>query len=262
MSPSHPADDDYGPPIPLRSGAVGRARVPPPPARDRPPPPEPLPEIEPLPPPRPRGHYHGKRRRENPWVSYGLIIAVPLFLVLLIVGFSALPPYTPNSRAQSQPDAASAGTASAGGTSAAPAGSPAALAPLRVYEAEDGTHNTLGPTTKLRAVAGASGGQVVTRVGHGTPAGDVKFNAVTADASGRYTVTIYYLLADTEAHRLALWVDGRGPTILSFPPLRAADRIGTLRTTVTLASGTNTIRFSNATTAYGPDLDRITVAPQ
>ena len=153
---------------------------------------------------------------------------------------------------------AGAGTDAAAGASPAPSGS--ANADPNKYEAEDALQNTLGPTTKLRNVAGASGGIVVTSVGHGTPAGDVRFDAVNADAAGQYTLTISYLLADTVAHRLALWVNGKGPTILSFKPL-GGDTIGTYKATVTLAAGANVIRFSNATTAYGPDLDCITVAP-
>jgi hypothetical protein len=224
--------------------------------------PDAFPEIEPLPPARPRGHYRGKRRQENPWASYGLIVAVPLVLVLLIVGFSALPPYTPNSRAQSQPNGAGTTAAGTGPASPAQADPPAAATPVSVYEAESAGQNTLGPTTKKRAVTAASGGEVISSIGHGTPAGDVKFNAVTATTAGKYTLTIYYLLGDTVAHRLALWVNGRGPTVLSFPPSGGVDRIKTFRATVTLTAGTNNIRFSNATQAFGPDLDRITVQPQ
>lgn len=265
---SYPRRDPYGPPRSTRVGMPGRPGVTRPgrqaaasgPVRPRPGPDhddrpggmEPLPE---LPPARPRGHYRGKRRDENPWVSYGLIVAVPLVLVLLIVGFSALPPYTQNSRAQSQP--ATGTTATGTNQGAAPTTGATGATTANAYEAEDAAHNALGPTTKLRAVAGASGGQVVTNIGHGTPAGDVRFNAVTAAAAGKYTLSVYYLLGDTKAHRLALWVNGKGPTILSFPPSGGANQIATYRTTITLAAGTNTIRFSNATTAYGPDLDRI-----
>ncbi|HKT01592.1 MAG TPA: hypothetical protein VJT31_18875 [Rugosimonospora sp.] len=301
MSPSRP--DAYGSTRPYGSGVRGRAGVPPraagpphygsggptrpigPPALphtgdydyelDVPVAPhdpgpsllEPPADLEPLPPARPRRNYHGRRRQENPWASYGLIVAVPLVLVLLIVGFSALPPYTPSGRAQQQPANAATNT---GGNQTGPSatanggGTTGGTGTVAVYEAEDTANNTLGPTTKLRAVPGASGGTVVSNVGMGTPNGDVKFNAVTAATAGKYTVTIYYLLADKVAHRLALWVNGVGPTILSFPPLGVANtnKIGTFKATVTLKAGTNTIRFSNATKKYGPDLDRITVAVQ
>jgi simple sugar transport system substrate-binding protein len=80
-----------------------------------------VPEIEPLPPARPRGGYTGKRRQENPWASYALIVAVPLVLVLLIVAFSALPPYTPNSRAQQQPNPVPSSGAASSAASQAPA---------------------------------------------------------------------------------------------------------------------------------------------
>jgi hypothetical protein len=208
-------------------------------------------------------HYHSLAPGEIALTA--LIVAVPLVLVLLIVGFSALPPYTPNGRAQSGPIATTSSgpgataKASAGASTANP---PAAATTVSSYEAEDATHNTLGPTTKLRALANASGGKVVTSLGHGTPAGDVKFNGVTADAAGRYTLTVYYTNAAATALRLALWVNGRGPTILSFPSSGGGDQIATVKATITLVAGTNTVRFSNATKNPTPDLDRITVAAQ
>ncbi|MEN3306519.1 MAG: hypothetical protein V7603_2721 [Micromonosporaceae bacterium] len=202
-----------------------------------------------------------ERRIDNPLVFYLLITAIPLILVLLVVGFSALPPYRP-SQAQAQPEPVGTTPAATGSprASAAPSVPAAGAAPVAFYEAEDKAHNTLGATTRLRTVAGASGGLVVTRVGHGTSAGDLTFGAVTAPAAGRYTLTVYYLLAGGRARRLALSVDGHASGMLTFQPLRSADRIGTVRATVALAAGTNTIRFSDAAgKAYGPDLDRIAV---
>ena len=196
-----------------------------------------------------RRSYRGRRRWENPWVSYALIIAVPLILVLVIVGISAVPPYSPSSRAAARPEPSST------------ASPPAPARSAGGYEAEDATHNTLGRTTEVRALAGASGGEVVTRIGHGTPAGDVKFNAVHAAKAGTFTLTVSYVNSGTSARRLALWVNGHGPTVLSFPPV-GTGQIGTLRTSISLRAGTSTIRFGNGTTSYGPDLDRITVEPR
>jgi hypothetical protein len=212
--------------------------------------------------PPPRGRYNGKRRRENPWASYGLIVAVPLVLVLLIVGFSALPPYTP-SKAQSQPNATvTAGPSSpSSGSAGKPKGSGAGDASTVSYEAENPIDNQLGPTTKIRTVPDASGGQVVTSVGHGTPAGDVRFKNVTAPKAGKYTVTVYYATTDAKSHRIALFVNTGGPKIFTFPGLPDPNKVGSYKMTVTLTAGTNTLRYSNATKAYGPDLDRITVQP-
>lgn len=210
---------------------------------------------------RPRGGYRGTRRKDNPWVFFLLVAATPLALVLAIVLFSALPPYTP-SQAQSQatlpplPGASRTSTVPGTGPSL-PVPSPAVF----VYEAEDTAHTALGTGTKLRTVSGASGGRVVTRVGHGSPAGDVTFRAVTLRAAGTYAMTVYYLIADQATRQLTLSVNGRGATVLSFTPPGAPTRIGTLRTVISLAAGTNTLRFSNAT-GYGPDLDRVTVGPQ
>jgi hypothetical protein len=218
---------------------------------------EPLPDIAPLPPPSRRYRRSGRRRSRQLLLKVG-VVALPLAAVLAIAGMGGRWSHGSGGpqRRQAQPSAAPAG--GGGGT-----GSAGGAGGVEVYEAEDPAGTKWGPTTKVRAVPGASGGKVVTSVGHGTPAGDVTFGAVTANAAGRFTLTIYYLLADTVAHRLALWVNGKGPTILSFPPLGAgaANRIGTLRTTVTLTAGINAVKFSNATAKYGPDLDRISVQP-
>ncbi len=226
-----------------------------------------------------RRGFRSRGRGTATWLNGRVVLAGVLVLVLLGIvaystrGRSTLANQTP------QPNPAAAGTRSATTAPADPA-APSASAPADggtttgttadgggatadpgKYEAEDAQHNTLGPTTELRAVAGASGGMVVTKIGHGTPTGDVRFDGVTAATAGQYTLTVSYILGDTIAHRLALWVNGKGPTILSFKPTGAAgsDTLGTYQTTITLNDGDNTIRFSNATTAYGPDLDCITV---
>jgi hypothetical protein len=108
----------------------------------------------------------------------------------------------------------------------------------------------------VRAVPGASGGRVVGSTGYGSPAGDVTFHGVAVDAAGTYAVTIFYVSPDAATHRLALSVNGRVAPVLNFPAVRA---VGSVRTVVTLAAGGNTLRFSNAGRAHGPDLDRITV---
>ncbi len=212
-----------------------------------PPAPWPLPEVDldPLPSPRYRYRLLGRRRTRHLWAKLALGTTLPLVVVVAALG--ATRPWSP--RAQRHV------------VRTAPVPTAHTTATVIGYEAEDSSETTLGPHTRVRDVPGASGGKVVTDVGHGTPAGDVTFREVAAAVAGRYTVTVYYLLADTVAHRLALWVDGRGPTILSFPP-PVGGAIGALRVTVPLAAGTNTVRFSNATAKYGPDLDRITVAPQ
>ncbi|HKT02147.1 MAG TPA: hypothetical protein VJT31_21675 [Rugosimonospora sp.] len=218
------------------------------------------------------------------WVNYTIIAGGAVVLGLLIGYIFVLsrsstngPAPRPNTvdAGQNGMAAASAGAAvpsdgpSGGRAYGSPVPSPAApsnaaTGTVGVYLAADTTHTALGPSTELRDVAGVPGGKVVTKVGHGTPAGDVTFNAVAARNAGTYNVVIYYMLADTVAHRLALWVNGNGPTILSFPPLGAGatNTMGTYRVTVTLKAGSNTIRFSNATMKYGPDLNRITVAPR
>jgi hypothetical protein len=205
----------------------------------------------------------GRHKRDNPWPFYLLVAGLPMLLVLAVVGFSALPPYTP-SQAQAQPGApvrASAPPPASPSPSASP--SPPASPPTKIadYEAEDKAHTTLGSATQIRTVPGASGGLVVTHVVRGAT-GDVTFRDVAAPAPGSYAVTVYYLLAGGAPQDLSLAVDGRAPTVLTFPPVGGANRIGSIRVVVPLAAGANTLQFSNAAKTAGPELDRITVAPQ
>lgn len=223
-------------------------------------------DLEPLPPPR-RRHGLLRRRRRSPWMRYGWGLAVPLAVVLVLAGLALRPSQMDKGRQGHQVITAGGGggAATVDGTAGPSLSVSAGGAPaVSVYEAEDTTHNTLGPGTEVREVPGTSGGKVASHIGRGTPAGDLTFNDVAAHAAGAYALTIYYLLADAVARRLALWVNGKGPTILNFPPLggQPIARVGVLHVTVTLKAGTNAIRFSNATAKYGPDLDRVTVTLQ
>lgn len=206
-----------------------------------------------------RRRYHGKHFRDSAWKFYGLVVALPMLVVLAVVGFSALPPYTP-SQAQAQPTTLGVAATVTPLPSASPSPSvtPSPVPTAQVYEAERGT---LGSGVRSRPVTNASGGLVVTHVGRGTPTGDVTLR-VTVPAAGRYPVTVYYLLVDRVPHRLALSVDGAAPQTLAFPPLPTATTIGALPTVLTLAAGANTLRFSGTAPTYGPDLDRITVLPE
>ncbi|HKS98882.1 MAG TPA: hypothetical protein VJT31_05060 [Rugosimonospora sp.] len=257
MSPSrHSAEDRRPPP---RPHDPERAFDPPP-----------LVDMDPLPPSR-RRTARLPRRIRRPVRRYGIAVGVSLAVLLAFAGLAAHASRMSTVRQRQQASTAGAAGGGAMDTSTQPstgtASSPAASTTMTVatvYEAEDTAHNTLGPATKIFALPGVSGGKVVGNLGHGTPAGDLRFNDVTAQAAGAYTVAIYYLLPDTVARRLALWVDGKGPVILNFPPLGAGatTKVAVLRSTVTLTAGTNTIRFSNATAKYGPELDRIAVTRQ
>jgi hypothetical protein len=226
---------------------------------------------------RPKRRYRGLRRKENAWTGYALIIAVPLALVLIIVAFSAIPPYRPNARAATAPQA----TASDAGrpsptvdgvtarqpcvraqppaiaarpSTAPPAGS------LSTYEAEDRTNNKLGPQVIFCSLSAASGGFTVSGVGGTSPAGDVQFNAVNLASGGRHTVTIYYVSATgTGAQRkLLMKVNGKSLPLLTFPPTADWQHVASITFTATFKAGANTILLINALKP-GPNLDRITV---
>ncbi|HKT06165.1 MAG TPA: hypothetical protein VJT31_42210 [Rugosimonospora sp.] len=206
----------------------------------------------------------GKDKSGGAVLFYLLVAAVPMVLVLVVVGFSALPPYTP-SQARAQPYAATQPTGTTppyGRALVPPAGlprRPAGAVPVVSYEAEDAQNNTLGTATRVRRVAGASGGLVVTQTGHGSPAGDVTFRSVVVPTTGRYVVTVYYYITDGATHRLTMSVNDGTGKVVTFLAARTATTMGYQRVTVRLVAGANALRFGNAGTAYGPNLDRITV---
>jgi hypothetical protein len=194
-----------------------------------------------------RRRYRAKHYAEKVWPFYGLIAGVPLFVVLMVVGFSALPPYTPSEAEATAPAPASHATAR-----------PSAGNPTLAYEAETATR---GGATKQRRVQGASGGLVVASVGNGSPAGDVTFTAVNAPSSGPYTLTVYYASPDSQPRTLSVMVNGQTQATLQFPPVGTAGGIGASHTTVQLAAGINWLRLGDPVQQYGPDLDRITLQP-
>ncbi|MBO0867848.1 MAG: hypothetical protein J2P15_04725 [Micromonosporaceae bacterium] len=227
---------------------------------------------------RSRRGYRGIRRKENGWSSYALIIAVPLALVLVIVIFSALPPYTPSSRAATGPggNAASAARPPSPTVDAVTAGQPCVVAQppsiaarptstpaagtVTTYEAEDRTNNKLGPKITFCSLSAASGGFTISGVGSGSPGGDVQFNGVTVADGGQHTVTIYFVSATgTGARRkLLMKVNGKSLPLLTFPPTQDWQHVGFITVKATLNAGANTILFINALKA-GPNLDRLTV---
>jgi hypothetical protein len=134
------------------------------------------------------------------------------------------------------------------------------------YEAENGT---LAGQAVVQSNTWASGGKDVGYIGNGS-GNTLTFNTVNASTAGRYTVVIHYANNDrsgtgnyntnVESRTAQLSVNGGAATTLTFRNTYGWSDWWSLPTTVTLNSGTNSLKISNAT-AYAPDIDYIEVAP-
>jgi hypothetical protein len=123
------------------------------------------------------------------------------------------------------------------------------------YEAESSA-DTLAGGAKVVACSACSGGDKVGFIGDG---GTLQFNKVLASSSGTATLTIYYV--DGDAGRSAqISVNGGAATTTTFHGTNNANWnfVQSLTISVALKTGSNTIKFSNAS-APVPDIDRITV---
>jgi hypothetical protein len=127
------------------------------------------------------------------------------------------------------------------------------------YEAE-ATANTKGGSAANATCANCSGGSKVGNVGNGA-ANTLRFNNVTAGATGTKVVDIAYTNGGNAARTAALRVNGQQATTVSFPPTGSWTTPGTVSVEVSLAKGSsNTLTFSNSS-AWTPDFDAIEVRP-
>jgi hypothetical protein len=127
---------------------------------------------------------------------------------------------------------------------------------LLSYEAEAG-NNTLAGGAVTASCGTCSGGNKVGYVGNNS--GTLQFNSISANATGNYTLTIYYLNGESSARNATLSVNGGMGVNLSFPVTGSWTTVGSLQTTISLNAGSsNTIKFSNAS-GWAPDFDRITI---
>ena len=123
------------------------------------------------------------------------------------------------------------------------------------YEAESST-NTIAGGAKITACSNCSGGNKVNYIGH---TGTLLLNKVQASSTGTATVTIYYV--DGDAGRSAqMSVNGGATTTITFHSTNNGNWnfVQNLVVSVALKTGSNTIKFSNAT-GWSADIDRITV---
>ncbi|MBT2139764.1 hypothetical protein KK141_09475 [Dyella sp. LX-66] len=129
----------------------------------------------------------------------------------------------------------------------------AVLPQATTYEAEQAS---LGGTVTAGFSNYASGLSKAGNVGNG-PANTVTFSNVTVPTAGNYQLEIDY--ATNGPRGLTVAVNNAAPVSLTLDGSTFDDPRPTLLR-VALKAGTNTIQLGNAT-GYGPDLDRIVVAP-
>ncbi|MET7736717.1 carbohydrate-binding protein [Streptomyces sp. NPDC005402] len=134
------------------------------------------------------------------------------------------------------------------------------------YEAENGTR---AGQAMVQSDTWASGGKNVGWIGNGS-GNTLTFGNVSAPAAGRYTVVVHYAQNDragtgnyntnVESRTAQLSANGSTAKTLAFRNTYSWHDYWTLATTVTLNSGTNTLKLSNPS-AWAPDIDYIEVAP-
>jgi len=127
------------------------------------------------------------------------------------------------------------------------------------YEAEAAGNTRAGSAAPV-ACSACSGGSSVGSIGNGS-ANTLRFNGVTAGATGLAVATIAYVNGDTVTRTATLATNGQTPTVVAFPPTGSWTTPGTVSVIVSLASGSgNAITLSNAS-AWTPDLDAIAISP-
>jgi alpha-galactosidase len=134
-----------------------------------------------------------------------------------------------------------------------------------VYEAESST-NTRSGGAGIGTCAACSGGHDVNYVGNGSGNnGTLQFNNVNVSASGSHQIVISYINGDStvwgigSSRTASMSVNGGSAVTVSFPTSGDWNMVLTMRLTVYLNTGNNTIKFSNSS-AWTPDFDKIDVA--
>ncbi|HEX7746927.1 MAG TPA: hypothetical protein VF462_16915 [Micromonosporaceae bacterium] len=132
-------------------------------------------------------------------------------------------------------------------------GSPSATpVALDVSVEAEAPSTVLGGRTRIQAMAVASGGAVVSRIGGGA-VHSVRFAPITVAESATYTLTIHYVSDATR--RAVITINGATAAAVTCS---ASDRVGRVSVKVHLVAGPNTIEYGNDD-ASAPDLDRITL---
>ena len=133
------------------------------------------------------------------------------------------------------------------------------------YEAKSAT-NTFEGSAAVGSCPTCSSSNDVQFVGNGGGGnGVLQFNYIVVSTSGKHQIVISYLNGDSSvwgvgSSRTALMsVNGETPITVNFPASGDWSLVLTMKLTVKLDAGSNTITFSNGT-AWAPDFDKIDVA--
>jgi hypothetical protein len=126
--------------------------------------------------------------------------------------------------------------------------------PLTSYEAE-AAGNTFSGAAVAAACSGCSGGEKVRFIG-GNTSNFLVFNNINVASAGSYTLTIYYVVNGTRSFSISV----NGGAAMNFTVSGTTwNAPGTpVSVTIPLNAGNNSIKFFN-NTAFGPDMDRITI---
>jgi uncharacterized protein YkwD len=127
-----------------------------------------------------------------------------------------------------------------------------ASAGTMTYEAE-ASANSLSGGAHAVDCRRCSGGRRVTGIGL---LGSLTFAGVVAERAGATRLAVTYTGAETRVAQIS--VNGAVASAIRFPATRGASRPGTVRITVTLAAGDNTISFGNPT-GVAPDVDKLVI---
>jgi hypothetical protein len=113
----------------------------------------------------------------------------------------------------------------------------------------------------IQSCPNCSGGADVGFVGNNS--GTLQFNGITANASGRLNVRIWYANGDAAVRYALMSVNGGPGTPLSFPSTGSFQTVGSIQTTLNFLNpgSNNTLMFSNPIVGnWAPDFDRIEVS--
>jgi hypothetical protein len=110
--------------------------------------------------------------------------------------------------------------------------------------------------TAVSSCTGCSGGKKVRFVGDGNI---VQFNGVGWGNGGTVLLIVAYVNGDSTSRKAQVSVNGATAWTVTCPSTHGWSTVGTFTLKITLRSGThNRITIGNSS-AWGPDLDRITI---
>ena len=133
--------------------------------------------------------------------------------------------------------------------------------PCPSFEAESVPPNIIAGGAEIQSCPTCSGGFDVGFVGNNS--GTLQFNGITANASGRLNVRIWYANGDAAVRYALMSVNGGPGTPLSFPSTGSFQSVGSIQTTLNFLNpgSNNTLMFSNPIVGdWAPDFDRIEVS--